>query len=91
MYLWMHGEGQRVKLNALIEFRKWVNLMENGTDKNIRTVIFNNAKELVAGQMKELCNEHGIWIILLVLYSPSPNSITTNGTWVISHGSGLPL
>jgi len=77
-------------LNAPIEFGKWVNLMENGTDKNVRTVIFNNAKELVARQMKELCDECGIWIISSVPYSPSPNSVATNGTWVISHGSGLP-
>jgi len=86
----MHGEGQRVKLNAPIEFGKWVNLMENGTDKNVRTVIFDNAKELVAGRMKELCDEHGIWIILSVPYSPSPNSVATNSTWAILHGSGLP-
>jgi len=64
MYLQMHGEGQRVKSNAPIEFGKWVNLMENGTDKNIRMVIFNNAKELVARQMKELCDEHGIQITI---------------------------
>jgi len=44
----MCGEGQRVKSNALIEFRKWVNLMENSTDKKVRMVMFNNAKELVA-------------------------------------------
>jgi len=80
-----------VKLNALIEFGKWVNLMENSTDKNVRMVIFDNVKELVAGQMKELCNKHSIQIILLVLYSPSPNSIATKGTQVISHSSGLPL
>jgi len=86
----MRGEGQRVKSDPLIEFGKWVNLMENGTDKNVRTVIFDNAKELVARWMKELCNKCGIWIILLVLYSPSPNSVTTNGTCPMSHGSGLP-
>jgi len=79
-----------VKSNALIKFGKWVNLMENGTDKNVRMVIFDNAKELVARRMKELCDEHSIWIILSVLYSPSPNSVTTNGTWVMSHSSGLP-
>jgi len=90
MYLQMRGEGQRVKSDPLIEFGKWVNLMENGTDKNVRTVIFNNVKELVAGWMKELCDECGIRIISSVLYSPSPNSIATNGTWAISHGSGLP-
>jgi len=86
----MHGEGQRVKSNASIKFGKWVNLMENGTDKNVRMVIFNNAKELVAGQMKELCDERGIRIISSVPYSPSPNSVATNSTWAISHGSGLP-
>jgi len=79
-----------VKLDPLIKFRKWVNLMENSTDKNVRMVIFDNAKELVAGQMKELCNKHSIQIILLVPYSPSLNSVATNGTWAISHGSGLP-
>ena len=83
--------GEGVKLNALIKFGKWANLMENSTDKNIRTVIFDNAKGLVARQMKELCNEHNIWIISSVLYSPSSNSVTTNGTWVMSHGSRLPL
>ena len=73
-----------------IEFEKWANLMENGTDKNFRTVIFDNAKELVARRMKELCDKCGIWIILSVPYSPSSNSVTTNGTWAMSHGSRLP-
>jgi len=44
----MRGEGQRVKSNAPIEFGKWVNLMENGADEKVRTVMFDNAKELVA-------------------------------------------
>ena len=47
MYLRMRGEGQRVKSNAPIEFGKWVNLMENSTDEKVRTVMFDNAKELV--------------------------------------------
>jgi len=47
MYLRMHGEGQRVKSNAPIKFGKWVNLMENGADEKVRTVMFDNAKELV--------------------------------------------
>jgi len=85
----MHGEGQWVKSDPLIEFGKWVNLMENSTDKNIRMVIFDNVKEPVARWMKELCDEHSIWIISSVLYSPSPNSIATNHTWAMSHSSGL--
>jgi len=44
----MHGEGQRVKSNALIKFGKWVNLMENSTNEKVRMVMFDNAKELVA-------------------------------------------
>jgi len=64
--------------------------MENSTNKNVRMVIFDNAKELVAIQMKELCDKHGIQIILLVPYSPPPNSIATNGTWAMLHSSGLP-
>jgi len=73
-----------------IKFEKWANLMENGTDKNVRMVIFDNVKELVAGQMKELCNKCSIQIILSVPYSPSSNSITTNGIWAMSHSSRLP-
>ena len=34
-----------VKLNTLIEFGKWVNLMEN---EMVRMVMFDHAKELVA-------------------------------------------
>jgi len=64
--------------------------MENGTNKNDRTVIFDNAKELVAGRMKELCDECDIRIISSVPYSPSLNSVTTNSTWAMLHGSRLP-
>jgi len=76
-----------VKLNTLIKFGKWVNLMEN---EMVRTVMFDNAKELVAGRMKELCDECNIQIISSVPYSPSSNSVTTNGTWAMLHGSRLP-
>jgi len=40
--------------------------------------------------MKGLCNKRDIRIILSVPYSPSPNSVTTNGTWAMSCGLGLP-
>ena len=65
----------RAKSDAPAEFEKWVKLMENGTDKNVRTVMFDNAKELVAGRMKELCDERGIRIITPVPYSPSSNGV----------------
>jgi len=65
----------RAKLDVPIKFEKWVNLMENSTKKRVRTVMFDNAKEFIARRMKELCNECGIRIILLVPYSPSLNGI----------------
>jgi len=44
--LLLHENGLlRVKSNTPIEFRKWVNLMEN---EMVRTVMFDHAKELVA-------------------------------------------
>jgi len=58
--------------------------------EKVRTVMFDNVKELVAGRMKELCNKRDIWIISSVPYSPSSKGVTTNGTWAMLHGSGLP-
>ena len=59
------------KSDAPIEFEKWVNRLQNGTRKNVSTVMFESAKELVAGRMKELCDERSIRIISSVPYSPS--------------------
>lgn len=36
----------------------------------VRTVMFDSAKELVAGRMKERCDERGVRIITSVPYSP---------------------
>ena len=41
-------------------------------------------------RMKELCDECGIRIILLVPYSPSSNGVATKDTWAMLCGSGLP-
>jgi len=96
MDVWAHSMTARCRhrlrktKEQQIKFEKWANLMENSTNKNVRMVIFDNVKELVARQMKELCDKRGIQIISSVPYSPSSNSITTNGTWVMSHSSRLP-
>ena len=87
----------RVKSDAPTEFETWVNQVENATEMRIRTVMFNNAKELVAGGMKEFCNGHGIRIISSVPYSPSSNGIAerlvgvaTDGTRAMLRDSALP-
>jgi hypothetical protein len=87
----------RAKSDAPIEFEKWLNLLQNGTGQNVKSVMFDNAKEFVAGRMKEMCEECGIHIISLVEYSPSLNGIAeclvgvvTNGTHAMLQDSGLP-
>jgi len=54
----------RVKSDVPTKFKKWVDLMENRTDKKVRMVMFNNVKELVARQMKELHDKRSIQIIM---------------------------
>ena len=39
------------------EFEIWLNLLQNGTRRNLRTVMFNNVKKGIAWRMKEMCNE----------------------------------
>ena len=87
----------RAKSDAPTEFAKWANLVENGTDKTIKTVLFDNAKELTAGGMKEMCDGRGIRIISTVPYSPSSNGVaerlvgvTTAGVRAMLRDSGLP-
>ena len=65
----------RAKSDAPVKFEKWVKMMENGTDKSVRTVMFDNAKELTAGRMREFCDKHSIRIITSVPYSPSSNGV----------------
>ena len=65
----------RAKSDAHIEFEVWAAEMENGTGSTIKAVMFDNAKELVAGRMKEYCEHKGIRIGSSVPYSPSSNGV----------------
>jgi hypothetical protein len=65
-------------LDALAIFEKLVKLMENGTNENVRTVTFDNMKELVAGQMKELCDEHNIRVITTHLHRMALQKLTSS-------------
>ena len=38
----------RAKSDAPIEFEKWATMIQNGAGRTIKTVMFANAKELVA-------------------------------------------
>ena len=59
--------------------------------------MFDNAKELMAGRMKEYYEHERRWINSLVPYSPSSNGVAerhvgvgTNGTRAILRDSNLP-
>jgi hypothetical protein len=65
----------RAKSDAPVEFEKKVNLLQNRTRRNIKIVMFDNAKELVAGRMKEFSEQRGIRINSSVPCSPSLNGI----------------
>ena len=79
------GEGGEVKCTNQIWEVGQSNGEQNGQNSDVRP-----CKGTGSRWMKGLCNECDIQIILLVLYSPSSNSVTTKGTWVMSHGLGLP-
>ena len=66
----------RVKSNVPTEFEVWAKKMENGTGSMIKAIMFDNAKELVAGRMKEYCEHKGIQINSSVPYSLSSNGVT---------------
>ena len=88
----------RAKSDAPTEFEVWAARMENGMGSTIQAIMFDNAREFVAGQMKEYCNQKGIHINSSVLYSPSSNGVAerlvrvaTNGTCAMLHDSALLL
>ena len=56
----------RAKSDAPAEFEVWAANMENGTGSTIKAVMFDNAKELVVGRMKEYCEHKGIRVNSLV-------------------------
>jgi len=45
----------RAKSDAPVEFEKWATMMQDGTERRIKSVMFDNAKELVAGGTSECC------------------------------------
>ena len=87
----------RAKSDAPAAFEAWAAKMENGTDSTIKAVMFDNAREFIAGRMKEFCDQKGIRINSSIPYSPSSNGIAerlvgvaTNGTRAMLRDSDLP-
>jgi hypothetical protein len=94
----MGGEFQGPKSDALVELMKWVNMIEKDTEMTVKTLMFDNACELVAGNMKKLCAACGIRIISMLPYSPSSNgiaerlvSVVTEETRAMLYDARLPL
>jgi len=51
------GAAPRGQSDVSTEFETWLNLLKNGTRRNVRTAMFNNVKKVIAWRMKEMCNE----------------------------------
>jgi len=49
------GNPLRARYDPPVEFEKWATMMQNGTERRTKTVMFDNAKELVAGRTSEVC------------------------------------
>jgi len=92
----------RPKSDAPIEFEKWVNRLRNGTRGNVRTVMLDSTKELVAGRTKGLCDERSIQLSRQLSHRDHTHlhlngvaerlvGIMTSGTRGTSRDSGLPL
>ena len=88
LYLWMTilymcrvGITSESKLDAPTEFERWATMIQNGEGRTIKLVMINNAKELVTGRMRGFCEQQGIQIISLVLFSPSSNGVANQFHW----------
>ena len=66
----------RAKLDTPTEFERWASMIQNREGRSIELAMFDNTKELVAGRMRGFCEQQGIQIVSLVLYTPSSNRVT---------------
>jgi hypothetical protein len=66
----------QAKSDAVDAFETWLNQVENETGKRVKAVMFDQAKELTMGRMKELCDRRCIRIITSVPYSPALDGVT---------------
>jgi hypothetical protein len=69
------------KLDARTKFERWATMVQNGKGRTIKLVMFDNAKELVAGRMRGFCEQQGIQIILFM-------SLTTRATYLEPNNVG---
>ena len=67
------------KLDAPTEFERWTTIVQNGKGRTIKLVMFDNAKELVAGRMRGFCEQQGIQIILFTLADLPATTILATG------------
>ena len=83
--------------DAPIEFEEWIKQVENEDKRKVAKVLFDNARELVEGKTREICDARGICTTSTIPYSTSSNGVaerlvgdTSEGIRAILHDSGLP-
>jgi transposase InsO family protein len=87
----------RLKSEAAEVFKIFKAAAENESQKTMREVMTDNARELSMGEVKEICEREGIKLHTSVRYNPESNEVAehtigvlTNAVRAMLHDSGLP-
>ena len=65
----------RGKNEVFNKFKEFKALVENHTEKKIKTLWLDNGRDFTSEEFKELCREYGIKMELSTLYNPQQNEI----------------
>ena len=87
----------RLKSEAPEVFKVFKATAENESQRSMREIMTDNAREMCMGEMKAICEQAGIKFNMSVRYSPKSNGVAeraigvlTNAMRAMLHDSGLP-
>jgi Integrase core domain/GAG-pre-integrase domain len=63
------------KFEALAYFKKFIILVENQLDRNVKTIKTNHGREYLSDEFKQMCEEKGILRQLTIQYTPQQNGV----------------
>ena len=98
-YSWaVYTRPLRLKSDAPEAFKIFKAAAENESQKRMREVMTDHARELSMGETRQFCEQEGIKLHTSVRYSPESNGVAertigvlTNAVRAMLHNSGLPM